>query len=501
MTASPREGPPSTSRQGGSSALVLRNAAWLVLARLAATPLSIAVQGVIGRHLGAADFGYLYLAGTLSAAGFLVVDFGQGTALAGLVASDRARAGDFLGATLAWRAASAVAVYVLLALTCHLLGLGTTLQQVIVLVALASALLALAQGGQDIVRGFERTDMAAYGVVGERLLAAALVVPALLLGARLVGLLTAQVAAGCLGLVAVALVLRHVGVPRLVVRRATIAELLKAGWPFFVLGVALAVQPNVDAVLLARMTPPRVVGWHAAALKLYGALMLPAASLITALYPTLCRLHALDPPAYRRTARTGLETAALLAVPLAIGCGLFPDLGVWIFGRSTFGPSEANLTVLSPCLLLTYHSMALGCCLSAAGRQRVWSIAQLACVAVGAVADWLLIPYCQSRWGNGGLGVCASLGLCEVLLLAAAIGLQAPGVLDRSVMRTVGLSLCGGVLMAVAALLLRGSNRLVSASASGLVYIAFLVATRAVDPEILTATREAVYRRMRRSIG
>jgi len=495
MTDASEANPARSARPSATSALVLRNAAWLVLAQLAATPLSVAVQAVMARHLGPADFGFIYLAGTLCGLGFLVVDFGQSTALPGLVARDRTRTGELLGTSLAWRAALSVAIYLALSLLCRALGLGATLEVALGLVALASGLGALARGIQDAVRGLERTDLAAWGLWGQQLLTALLVIPTLLLGGRLVGTLLAQAAAAGLSLLAVVGVLRWLDLGRLACKRSGLEELLRAGGPFLLLGLALAVQPNVDALLLARLTPPAVVGWHAAALRLFGALMLPASSLVTALYPTLCRLHAHDPAAYRLTARAGLRTAAVLAVPLAVGCGLYPDLGVWIFNRGVFGPSEGNLRLLAPCLLLMYYSMACGCCLSAAGRQRAWSLVQLGAVAVGATADWLLIPRFQAGYANGGLGVCVSLTLCEVLLLASAVAILPAGVLDRSVGRTLVFTWLGGGAMVAAAVALRGANHVVGAAAAGAAYLVLMVLTRTLDRSLLRAVRSEFLRR------
>src|SRR5262252_6825148 len=90
--------------------LVFRNTAWLVAGQVLAAPLSVLVNAVIGRKLGAADLGYIYLATTLASFGFLLVDFGQSTALPALIAQERSRAGELLGAALSWRALVALLV-------------------------------------------------------------------------------------------------------------------------------------------------------------------------------------------------------------------------------------------------------------------------------------------------------------------------------------------------------------------------------------------------------
>src|SRR4051812_8727935 len=249
--------------QASAPRLVFKNTAFLVVGQVLAAPISILVNAVIGRKLGPADLGYIYLAGTLCSFGFLLVDFGQGTAMPALIAQDRDRSGELLGTGLAWRSAAAAVVFAALFGGCLALGYDRTQLLTLALVALAFAVGSLANGCQDAIRGFERTDLAALGQVGGNLLTAALVVPVLLLGFGLAPTLAAQVAAAGLGLAAALFFLRAVPLSRLAVTRAALGKLLSAGSPFLLLGAALALQPSVDAVLLARFSPPEVVGWHA----------------------------------------------------------------------------------------------------------------------------------------------------------------------------------------------------------------------------------------------
>jgi O-antigen/teichoic acid export membrane protein len=469
---------PAPERAGGVT--VVRNAGWLVLAQVAAAPVAIAVNAVLARGLGPGTFGQLYLAATVGGFAVLLVEWGQSTVLPGLVARDHDRAGALLGTALAWRAAGGVAACVAAVLAAPLLGGHPDLRLALPLVAAALALQSLARAGLDAVRGFERTDVAAAGAVGQQLLLAALVVPAVLLGAGLPGVLAAQVAAAAAGLVVVLAALRPLRVPRLAVRREAAAALAGGGSAFVLLGLATSLQPGVDAAVLGRLAPAEVMGWHAAALKLVAALTFPAASLVTALYPTLFRLWAEDRDGYRRAASAGLRTAALVGAPLALGCALFPELGTWIFDRATFGRAEENLRVLGAYVALLYPSMVLGACLSAAGRQRAWALAQVGCVGVALLLDLLLVPALQARTGNGGLGVALSLVACEALMLGVAVVLVPRGLLDGALRRTlVGVGVAGAAL-AGTALALRAAGPWVAALASGVVYAVALISTGAL---------------------
>jgi O-antigen/teichoic acid export membrane protein len=478
---------------------VLRNATWLVAAQVLGAPVAIGVNAVLGRTLGAADFGFIYLASTLCGLGLHLVEWGQATALPGLVAVDRPRAGLLLGSTLAWRAAASALVFGGLAAASLLLDWDPSLRAAVALVGAAMALGSLARACHDAVRGLERTELAALAIAGQPLLTAAVVVPVLLLGGGLRGALAAQVAVAALGLCILLLALRPMGITGLAVGREALRQVVRAGSPFLVLGVAVALQPNVDALLLSRLSPPEVVGWHAASMKLVGALVFPASSLITALYPTLFRLHAEDRAAYRATAAAALRTATVLVVPLALGCGLYPEVGVAIFGEAAFAPALANLRALAPYVFLLYFTMTLGCCLSAAGRERPWALLQVGCVLAAAALDLLLIPWFQARTGNGGLGVAATLLLCEVLVLVGAAWLAPKGLLDRRFLATALRAAGGGLAMTLVAVLLRGLHPFAAAPLSVLAYTAVLLAL--AGREEVGGLLEPLRRRFRRAGG
>ena len=85
---------PGSPPTGHASAgrLVLRNTAFLAIARALTTPLSLLVNVVAARRLGPQDFGWIYLASTFLSLAFLLVEWGQAATLAGLIARQRARA-------------------------------------------------------------------------------------------------------------------------------------------------------------------------------------------------------------------------------------------------------------------------------------------------------------------------------------------------------------------------------------------------------------------------
>jgi O-antigen/teichoic acid export membrane protein len=288
---------------------------------------------------------------------------------------------------------------------------------------------------------------------------------------------------------------KRVGIGALEVRRANFAILLALGTPFVFNDIAMALQPVVDAMFLSRLAPVETVGWYAATRRLIGLLILPATSLIGGLYPTLCRLWAESKDAYAGTVRGALNGVALLAAPAALGCALYPEIGVAIFGEKDFGPAENNLRVMAVFLFLVYLTMPLGTAVLAAGKQRAWSVIQSLCIIVSVALDPVLVPWFQVRTGNGGIGLCVAAVISESFVIIGAIALVPRGVLDRSVLRTVALALLSGAAMAAVAFALK--NRItpfVAAPVAVLTYIAVAL----ISGAITKSQRDAVLGVLRR---
>jgi O-antigen/teichoic acid export membrane protein len=464
--------------------VVMRNTMHLLIAQVLVVPLSLFVNAIIARTIGAIGFGQLYLATTYASFAFLFVEWGQSATLTGDVARERARAGELLGSGLAWRASASLIVAPLLLGVCLLAGYDGGFLAVLALVVLGTALASISLACQDILRGFERTDFSAAAYVGWQLLTALVVAPALLLGGRLYTLLLAQAACAALGAAFMLGSMRRLGVPALRVRRATIRQLLNSGTPFLLFAVVMALQGNVDAVFLSRLGSPDALGWQAVARKLVGLLTYPGSALISALYPTLCRLHAADRSTYNTTAAGALRLTAIAAIPVAVGCGYFPMLGIWIFGRDAYAPAAANLRILALFLLLVYLSMPIGTMLMAAGRQRAWAATQFGCVLISAVLDPLLIPWFQARTGNGGLGVCVATVVSETAMVGAGLWLLPAGVLQRSLLRQLRAIAAAGAVMALLAWLMAGLNPWLAAPLALAAYLGCLATGGLLAPNV-----------------
>ena len=476
---------------------VLRNTLVLVGAQFAGIPLVIFVNAAMGRELGPSDFGLQNLAANLCTFAFMFVEWGHSGVLPREIARNPARSGVLLGTSIAWRAGSSVIALLCLALLSWLLYPRAFLP-VLGLVALQSLLGSVSNAYQDAARGFERTDVTAIGRIGGQLLNAAFVLPVLFLGGRLISVMTAATVAGFIILPLITNLTHRIGVGRPAFDAGELAYLTRSGWAFLVSWVAMTSLGFVDALALSKLSTPEVFGWYSAAQKLVGTLLVPSGALVVSLYPTLSRLIIEDPEQYKATLRRSVSGTGLLAIPLSVGCALYSGLGIAIYGKSSYAPAGQNLIVMSAMVLLVYFSMPFGSALLAAGRHVAWASAQFGCVVLRMVLNLLLIPWFQRQYGNGGLGVCVSSVLCEVVLVAVSLYMIPSGVVNRALAKVLGKGALAGVVMAAVALGLRSINPWLAAPLVMIVYFVALYLMGGVDMGQISRITDGIRNRLTR---
>lgn len=457
----------------------------LVFSQLITTPVSMVVQALIARRLGAGPFGAIYFATTALGVWYLFVEWGGHAQVAAHVARDRRAAGRLFASGMLLRLALAAIVMLVIPLFGRWMQYDDAVQLALKLVSVKLALQGLGALCLAVVRGFEKVHWQARSAVFGNVVEAALVVVALLRGGGLEAVLWAQVLAA-----AVALALQIGMVVRLGVGMwrpdwLTTWSILKGGFSFLILDVIARLPPFVDASFLGLLAPPEATGWHGAASRIAGVLVFPALTLNFALYPTLARLWTTDRAMYESLVRLGLRTVAILGVLAGTGTALFaPWVVSWIYGNENFAPAGISLSVMSVFILCVYGSIVLGPSIAAAGRQWQWCAAQSLCLVVSATLDPVLIPWAQRTYGNGSLGVSLAIGLAEIAMVTCGLLIVPRGVVNAALARTfVRCLVAAGVSALVGFLLLSVPS--VSLVATTGTYVGMLWLQRELDPELL----------------
>ncbi|MFQ5912218.1 MAG: flippase [Nitrospinota bacterium] len=473
--------------------MVARNALYLGVGQVVTAALSFGVTALLARHLGAEDYGIFYLAGAFVLSAFILVEFGQDYYVVRAVARSRERAGELLGTGLALRVIGALVIYLPVIGAARLLEYPETTRTAISLMVVFHFLSSLGNGFSTIFRGVERMDYEAASRVAFKTLIAAATVVAITLGARLVAVIQAQIVAAAGGLAIYVLILRRLAVPRPQIRVQSAGAILRGGAPFLLLGVLITLHESVDAIMLSKLAPGDAVGWYGAATRFTGILIFPATILGVALYPTLSRLFADRPQGYREFARSGLRFMLLLGALTAAGTYLFAEEAVsLVYGQEAFGPAATNLRVLTPYIFLVFVNIVLGTAIMAANRQARWAYAKGACVLLAIALNAVLIPFCQSRFGNGGIGSSAATSCTELVMLGAAFRLTPRGTLALELLRDLGRAIAATAAMAGVIWLLGEVSPGIGITTALLTFVAVVVLLGGVGREDLGLLRDAV---------
>ena len=487
----------SDSQAAGNRQLV-RNTFFLTAAQAVTIPISVVSNALIGRYLGPEEFGYLYLATTVCAFAILGLEWGLQGATPALVARDRARAGTFLGTGLVWRAMSALVASGVLALVCWMLGYNSAARWAVALSFPLAVLNSVAAGFKDTIRGFERTDIPAYAHVAQQLMMVLVLVPVLVLGGALRAILISQIAVAIVTVYYLKRSLRPVGVGKLTYERGALKALLGLGTPFVVFGLAMVLGPFINGAFLAKLVPPEVIGWYSVSQRLIGLLIFPATSIVNALYPTLCRLHTENKDEFVRVTRGALYGVALIAIPATVGCFMFPEIGVAIFGAEEFAGANDHLRLMSLFVFLVYFSMPLGTATLASDRQKAWTVVQCICLVVAVGGNPFLVPYFQRTMGNGAMGTCLTLVLSELLVVVCGIALAPRGLFDRGLGKSLALGFVAGGAMLAVAYFTKPISIFLAVPASGLTYVLAAWFGGAVQPATAELIKGTLSRRLAR---
>lgn len=440
-----------TSTTGRGSAL--QNIFHLGFGQVTTTFLTILLSAALARQLGPSDFGLLYILMSIATFAYVVIDWGYGSLIIRETARHPDRSGDLLGSALAARIACAlIACPVVIAIT-WLLGydLRTRLLAGALILCWLPQYLGLSFGW--VFRGYERMDRDAVLNVLHKLATLVASIACLALGGHLPALVFAWLVAGSLTLATGITMHRRLKLPKLSVATSTVRELLRDGAPLLAMTLAAAVAPFFNANILYKMASSEVVGWYGAAWNIAGTLVAPATILSNAMFPRLS-MAAGNVVEFKRTFGTSFRPLLLLAVLGAVGIYLFADVPVaLIYGAQKFGPTADILRAFAPVLLLMFIDMFLAAALLAAGKAGQAAIWMVGSVILKIGLAFFLVPLCQARFANGGLGVMYAMAIGELPMLFAS-GFLLSEVVDRHTISDVCRSLMAGVATILAIQLL-----------------------------------------------
>lgn len=373
------------------------------------------------RYLGPEDFGRLYLALSIKMILGLFIDFGGNYLIPKEVARSQQKGESILSSYIMFRSVLWVLSIGLIILISNLLGYSQHVHLLILILVIAK----LWEGGTTALNayfeGIEKMEYPSIGKIVEKLFVAVFAIGALLLGADSIGVAIVITVGALLNLIVI------YGYSKRVVRisykfNPEIFSIFRQGMPFFLFSLFSVIYYRIDAVMLASFTTDQVTGWYGGAFRFFDIVMVLPLLYKTAIFPVFSKLWDNKKGVLESTVGHSMRLMILLGIPVAALIYIFAEPIIHFFmGIDDYGPSIIILQIFALSIPFIYIDIILGSALmGAANRQRAWAVIGLIAIFINISANYLLIPYTQQAYLNGGIGAAVATLITEIFVMVSA---------------------------------------------------------------------------------
>ena len=383
------------------------------------------------RYLGPEDFGRLYLALSIKMILGLFIDFGGNYLIPKEVARSRSKGESILSSYILFRIVLWILSIGLILLFSNLLGYSQHVHLLILILIVAK----LWEGGTTALKSFfegiEKMEYPSIANIVEKLFVSVFAIGALLLGADSIGVAIVFTIGALLNLIVI------YGYSKRVVRiqykfDPKIFSLFRKGMPFFLFSLFSVIYYRIDAMMIASFTTEEVTGWYGGAFRFFDIVMVLPLLYKTAICPIFSKLWDNTKGVLESTVGDSIRLMILLGIPAATLIYLFAEPIIHFFmGIEEYGPSIIILQIFALSIPFIYIDIILGSALmGAANKQRAWAVIGLIAIFINISVNYLLIPYTQEVYANGGIGAAIATLITEIFVMGSAFYLLPKGYLQ-----------------------------------------------------------------------
>lgn len=409
----------STRKEIGQS--VAQNMSVMVGAQVVTWASSFLLLYFLPRYLGPEDFGRLYLALSIKMILGLLIDFGGNYLIPKEVARSPKKGANILSSYIMFRAVLWVLSIGLILLFSNLLGYSQHVHLLILILVIAK----LWEGGSTALNayfeGIEKMEYPSVGKIVEKVFVAVFAIGALLLGADSIGVAIVMTIGALLNLIVIYWYSRKVVRIRFKFD-PKIFSLLRSGMPFFLFSLFSVIYYRIDAVMLASFTSEQVTGWYGGAFRFFDIVMILPLLYKTAIFPVFSKLWDNKEGVLESTVGHSMRLMILLGIPVAAVIYIFAEPIIHFFmGLEGYASSIIILQIFALSIPFIYIDIILGSALmGAANRQKAWAVTGLIAIFINISANYLLIPYTQQAFLNGGIGAAIATLITEIFVMISA---------------------------------------------------------------------------------
>lgn len=447
--------------------LVLKNAAALSVASVLSKAVSAVVAISVARYLGPETFGEYNIALAFVSTFILFADFGLSNYMVQEGSRDESVLPLFLGNTLLFKVFTSLFVYVIMLVLMHPANFSQSIQSMIIVFGLASALNALDSTVYNYFQAKQQMYYAAFYQFLSTFLIGALTILVVVEKGNVVMITVSQlVTAVLISLMLYAHLRRHI---RLEFDFYRLIEMLKLGLPYGIAIIFLYVYFQIDMVMLALMRSPFEVGIYSAAYRLIAILLLIPGIVTSVLYPILFQLGVESKQKHQETIEKIFKVLSAVGIPGSVLLFVLANpLMTWLY-KNRFPQSIPIMMLLSWFFALECLSFSLGDVLTTTNRQWTRAKIQGGAALLNIAINFYAIP----RYGIYGASV-ATL-ITELYLFIMYYWIVRHQVYKIQIWRQLPVVVLASVAMGLTAFFLRHLHPLASAAIAGILYLIILI--------------------------
>jgi len=278
-------------------------------------------------------------------------------------------------------------------------------------------------------------------------------------------------------------------------------QLIVGGAAYFVMAFAVVVYQQIDAVSLKHFVSRDVIGWYGAANTYFSTLMFLPVVFGSVVFPSLVRIYERDPEHFGPAAAKSFDLMIIAGIPIGFGLSVIAQAIISLVNGPAYQPAVTILALLGLVLIYTYLSTFFAYLAIISKRSHVWAWIMVISVVLKIALNIVLIPWCQARYGNGGIGSALSYLVTEGGMVAAGILMLPKRTFTWDNLRKLVLTVLSGCLMYLVCWLLSDMLIVVPIIAGAVVYLGSILLLRVVPEQDLQLVRAGITRIIARVRG
>ncbi|HEU5344419.1 MAG TPA: polysaccharide biosynthesis C-terminal domain-containing protein [Ktedonobacterales bacterium] len=441
---------------------------------------TLILAAAYGRFLGATGFGELYLATTFTALVGFPIEFSFNQQIVRDVARDLDAAHRYITMGLALKAALWSALFAFSLVLAALLGYSTEVRWLIALSGFSLLTMGISTTLISVQTAYMDVGMAKFGAVIEKVFDTIFALILLRAGYGVIPVGIVLVLGSIAGMIwQIVRTAKIIGI-RFEWAPPIARTLIRSGMSFLAYGVIGVIYYRVDTVLLSVFATDASIGVYGAAYRLFDTLTFIPGIVVGAVMSPILSKYAVDTDRGKLRLAIEKSTSAMLLCSLPAAAGLLvtaPNIIGFIYQREDFTGSEYVLQALAIGLIALYLNSVLTTVLVSTGQERKLPIMASVALVFNVGLNLILIPRFMD------MGAAWATTLTELLLLGIGLWMIDRALIPVKLLKTTAKILGATIIMAVVAHALDHFNILIIMPIAAAVYVAALLALRALPDE------------------